>query len=311
MAGEWIKMRTDLATSPKVVRIASALKADGRPDKLRVVGALHAVWCLFDAHSEDGTLVGYSPDVVDDLIGWPGFCETLVSVGWAEFDGETLALPRFDDHNGKSAKRRAMDADRKRTVRNTSASDADKKRTREEESREEGKAIAQQAAQGGDSSGRKPAAREKQAAKTADRFEEFWQLYPVKKGKADAERRWRAQGCDKMADDILAHVAMMQEHDDAWRKGVIPYGSTYVNGKRWTDVPVKEKDLVHVTTPAPPPESFGPAAVAKRSNTESPLERALAHIRHQHALGAYGEGDAAAVERDRLIGEATNKHRVQ
>ena len=47
MAGDWIKMRGDLGTHPKVVRIMSALKAD----RLRVVGGLHAVWSLFDAHS--------------------------------------------------------------------------------------------------------------------------------------------------------------------------------------------------------------------------------------------------------------------
>lgn len=143
MAGDWIKMRVDLQTHPKVVRIASALNAD----RLRVVGGLHAVWCLFDAHSEDGSLEGYSPAVVDDLIGFPGFSEAMSRVGWLLVEPESVALPRFDDHNGSSAKRRAMESDRKRKERdalksaqdvpNMSASDADKKRTREEKRREE------------------------------------------------------------------------------------------------------------------------------------------------------------------------------
>lgn len=139
MAGDWIKMRSNLATSPKVVRIASALKAD----RLRVIGGLHAVWCLFDAHSDDGTLVGYSPVVLDDLIGWPGFSAAMIAVEWMLEEGENLVVPRFDDHNGASAKRRAQDADRKKNVRNmsapASASEADKKRTREEKRREEEK----------------------------------------------------------------------------------------------------------------------------------------------------------------------------
>lgn len=50
MAGDWIKMRSDLLTHPKVVRISSALKTD----RLRTIGALFSAWCLFDAHSEDG-----------------------------------------------------------------------------------------------------------------------------------------------------------------------------------------------------------------------------------------------------------------
>lgn len=131
MAEPWIKMRTNLTTSPKVVRIASALKAD----RLRVVGGLHSAWSLFDQHSEDGILVGYSPETLDELIGWPGFTAAMIAVEWATFDGESLVLPRYEDHNGQSAKRRAMDADRKKIVRKVSASEADKKRTRGEESR--------------------------------------------------------------------------------------------------------------------------------------------------------------------------------
>ena len=146
MAGDWIKMRTDLQTHPKVVRIVSALNADKCPqsvqilsDKFRVIGALHAVWSLFDAHSTDGVLEGYTPEVLDSAIGLPGFTLALASVGWVSVDAQALVLPRFEDHNGQSAKRRAQDADRKQAVRKMSAPEADKKRTREEKRREETK----------------------------------------------------------------------------------------------------------------------------------------------------------------------------
>lgn len=39
MSGDWIKMRIDLQTHPKIVRILSATKAD----KFRVIGGLHTV----------------------------------------------------------------------------------------------------------------------------------------------------------------------------------------------------------------------------------------------------------------------------
>lgn len=133
MAGDWIKMRADLHTHPKVVRMASALKAD----RLRIVGGLHSAWCLFDVHSVDGYLDGYSADTLDDLIGFPGFSRAMMAVGWLEENGESLVMPRFEAHNGQSAKRRAQDADRKRNVRKMSASEADKKRTREEKRRED------------------------------------------------------------------------------------------------------------------------------------------------------------------------------
>ncbi|MCM8478017.1 DnaT-like ssDNA-binding domain-containing protein [Enterobacter hormaechei] len=133
MAGDWIKMRADLHTHPKVVRMASALKAD----RLRIVGGLHSAWCLFDVHSVDGFLDGYNADTLDDLIGFPGFSRAMMAVGWLEENGESLVMPRFEAHNGQSAKRRAQDADRKRNVRKASASEADKKRTREEKRRED------------------------------------------------------------------------------------------------------------------------------------------------------------------------------
>lgn len=125
-------MRMGLRTHPKVVRIASALQAD----RYRVIGALHAVWCLADEHTEDGKLPGYSCSALDDSIGWTGFSAAMKSINWLIEDAEGLVLPRFQEHNGASAKRRAQEAERKRTVRKASASNADKKRTREREEKE-------------------------------------------------------------------------------------------------------------------------------------------------------------------------------
>lgn len=132
MAGDWIKMRIDLKANPKVVRIASALKAD----RLRTVGGLYSAWCLFDAYSIDGTMEGYTLEILDEEIGFPGFAGAMKLVGWLEENEQGLVMPRFDAHNGQSAKRRAQDADRKKVSR-MSADEADEKRTREEKRREE------------------------------------------------------------------------------------------------------------------------------------------------------------------------------
>ena len=139
----WIKMRSELQSHPKIVRILSATSSD----KFRVVGGLHAVWSVFDQHSTDGTLFGYTPETMDHVIGWIGFSAALLSVGWLSFDGvQTLALPEFDEHNSKGAKRRAEDQKRKRNDRNDppnvpqeSGHIADKKRTREDKIREDNK----------------------------------------------------------------------------------------------------------------------------------------------------------------------------
>lgn len=133
----WIKMRTDLRRHPKVVRMASALSAD----RYRVIGGLLAVWAVFDEQTEDGFLEGYTPQAMDDEIGWPGFSAAMMGVAWLSFQEQAgLAMPEFEEHNGQSAKRRASETKRKQQERQSengpqdvgevSASRADKKRTR-------------------------------------------------------------------------------------------------------------------------------------------------------------------------------------
>lgn len=77
----------------------------------------------------------------------------------------------------------------------------------------------------------------KKKTATAKRFGEFWIAYPNKKGKAEAEKRWKSDGLDEMADTIIQHVHLMIAEDDGWQRGYAPMGSTYLNQKRWTDVP--------------------------------------------------------------------------
>ena len=144
----WIKMGTGLRDHPKVVRMAFMLKADC----LKVVGALHAVWSVFDEHSPDGLLEFYTLRVMDDKIGWKGFSRAMAEVGWLIETESGLEAPDYEEHNGPSAKRRALDTKRKSESRDTdksangswnasgqmsafdaetlSASDADKTRTR-------------------------------------------------------------------------------------------------------------------------------------------------------------------------------------
>lgn len=210
MAGDWIKMRSDLHTHPKVVRISSALHAD----RLRVIGGLHAVWCLFDAHSEDGSLDGYSLDAIDELICWAGFATALQAVGWLVFANDSVSLPRFDEHNGRSAKRRVMETERKRRERfansaeKSSASEADTKRTREEKIREETSSLRSEVERASPSHGSRLPSDWKLPddwaswAKTqrpdlnpvdiADKFADYWHSVAGAKGRrADWQATWR------------------------------------------------------------------------------------------------------------------------
>lgn len=137
MAGDWIKMRKSLPADPRVVRISSALKAD----RLRTIGGLMSAWCLLDEQTEDGKLEGYTPEIFDEIIGFPGLARAMASVGWMDIGDGFIAAPRFDEHNGQSAKRRAQDSFRKMSARKADKSPNEKRTDCGLEKRREEKSI--------------------------------------------------------------------------------------------------------------------------------------------------------------------------
>jgi hypothetical protein len=240
----WIKMRTDLRNHPKVVRIASALKAD----RLRVVGGLWAVWCTFDVHSEDGTLEGYTLAAIDEDIGWRGFGKAMHAVGWLIQKESGLEVPEFEEHNGASAKRRAQETKRKQrdrsddpeahdswtTVRKpsapdtgqlsasppgqVSASDADILRTREELDKRKKYPLPPRDADEG--------------------FAEFWSAYPKKVAKEAAAKAFAKLAPDEPLRAVLVAAVRRHASSDPWRKDggqFIPNAATWLNGRRWED----------------------------------------------------------------------------
>ena len=133
MAGDWIKMRTNLDTDPAVVRISSGLQTD----RYSGVGRLHKIWAWANEHLTDGQDVPVDAEFLDCLVEAPGFSAQLRHVGWLSGRDGSLSFPNFERHNGVSAKARAQDAARKKCVREMSGSQPDKNRTREEKRREE------------------------------------------------------------------------------------------------------------------------------------------------------------------------------
>jgi len=136
MAGDWIKMRVDLASDPAVIRIrrATGLDADS------VVGKLHRIWGWADLHTRDGEAPGIDVEWVDELVGVPGFGAAMVAAGWLAEDHAGIRFANFDRHNGKSAKVRALGKTRMERVRcATSATESEQQRNqrREEKRREE------------------------------------------------------------------------------------------------------------------------------------------------------------------------------
>lgn len=70
---------------------------------------------------------------------------------------------------------------------------------------------------------------------TASRFEEFWQVYPKKKGKKPCQDKWKSKQLDDKADMLIADVQKRKEQDKSWIEGYIPNPHTYIHQERWTD----------------------------------------------------------------------------
>jgi len=125
VAGDWIKMRSNLWDDPRVSAICDATD---QPEAM-VVGGLYWLWATADQHTEDGHMPGLTLRQIDRKTGIQGFGAALCAIGWLTDSPDGVTLANFDDHNGASAKRRASDAQRKANSRSVSARDADTTRT--------------------------------------------------------------------------------------------------------------------------------------------------------------------------------------
>ena len=121
MAGDWIKMRPSLMTSPKINGIAKYLEEDSEVSRALTTGfsgrisevvtrnvmrnvtvaSLLVVWGAANEHTSDGVFTNADLSDIDDMVGIPGFGAAMESVGWAEYDadGNTVTFPNFNEYN--------------------------------------------------------------------------------------------------------------------------------------------------------------------------------------------------------------------
>ncbi len=108
MAGDWIKMRTNLDSDPRIVVIAGMLSLT----ELHVVGCLWKLWAWADEHTIDGNDIRVTEATLDRFTGVSGFAAALRCVGWLDGVDHSLSFPRFEEHNGQTAKNRSLTAKR-------------------------------------------------------------------------------------------------------------------------------------------------------------------------------------------------------
>lgn len=115
MAGDWVPVRTDLASTREVLEIAAATGLD----RFHVSGLLVAFWSWFQSQSESGHLSLKSPDkILPQVVGGSReFWKAVEKTGWIYQDSDGFGIPNPDRWNGTTTKARLGEVLRKRIHR--------------------------------------------------------------------------------------------------------------------------------------------------------------------------------------------------
>lgn len=147
MVGEWIKWVKGLSRRREVIVMSEALGIT----RGQVAAACMEWWewcddnATIDPVSRNGHALGVTRSYIDCHVGIEGFGAAMEKVGWLALAPEGgLLMPNLGRHNGKSAKERALAAERQRrrrdgkpeNVTEMSRSKRDKNVTREEKRRD-------------------------------------------------------------------------------------------------------------------------------------------------------------------------------
>ena len=221
MAGDWIKLEKATADKPEVLRMARALKLD----RDSVFGKLLRVWIWFDGNSVDGNVDGAVDADVDALVSHSGFADAMRNVGWLTDteSGAGLQLPKFDRHNGETAKKRALKNNRQTNWRQKKDAQASTPASTSASTREEKRRVTT------------PIVPLPGDDLFPDGFARFWEIWPAgerKQAKGKCAEVWKRRNCEAIADEILAHVESLKR-TDSWHGGFVPAPLVYLNQARW------------------------------------------------------------------------------
>ena len=244
MAADWIKMRTDLYRDPKVCVMADILMSGDSALARYVnqnmqcdmavtrnvmrnvtVGALVAVWGVTRHRGkrvgDDLVVYGVTVSVVDDIADLPGFSDAMLAAGWLAESSEGILFPRFfEEHNvdpSDLAKQKNNERQQRHRDKKRAACDSNVTVTHVTHRVEKRRVITPVV----------PIA-----------FERFWQAFPKKRNKGQAERAWKVVSPDEILQaKILAALERGKASVDWGKEGgkFIPYPATWLNAKGWED----------------------------------------------------------------------------
>jgi hypothetical protein len=270
MAGDWIKLSTDLWDAPEIIEI---VELTGLMDDA-VVGKVARIWSWFDRHTENGT-ARITLAYLNHLVSCPQFAEAMCAVGWLLVNGRHVQLPRFDRHNGQTAKARALTARRVKRSRNA----AERTTALPEKSREEKKdpnrslllLVPQNPQPTPQPAPTQPAKATPlprltpQPKPTQQQIETIYAAYPRKvgsaKAKAEIARALRKVTFDRLLAAVQEFALSRVGEDPQWT----PYPERWFSKERWNDDPREWKRGTGISdaTRLGPGQIYDPEAQSK------------------------------------------------
>lgn len=220
MAGEWIKVEIGLPEKPEVMRLARLLNKN----RFEIVGTLFRFWIWVDKNTVDGVVDGVEASDVDEIVSMPGFGLAMKGVGWLEVDPDNhrIIVPKFDRHNGESAKKRALKNERQARWRSQQPS-------------------TDESTKASTSKSTRASTREEKRRSTPVipvLFDKFYQAYPRKVAKPKALAAWVKLNPDVELTDRILEAIERARPTEQWRKEkgkFIPHPATWLNERRFED----------------------------------------------------------------------------
>lgn len=178
------------------------------------------LWCYAAQNQPDGDFSKYLPAEFAMILAYLGDAQALLEALQQAGFLDGMQIHGWPEHNGYHE----VYAERAKKAANARWGNEKKRKERrgkgEEKRREEQaqSSIASSNAQ-------------------ASSFEEFWQSYPRRVGKADAERAFDKHDCAKLLPQILTAIRKCKISAD-WTKDAgqfIPHPATWLNRRGWDD----------------------------------------------------------------------------
>jgi hypothetical protein len=207
----FVRVQTNFWNHRKTMRLRSLLGDAGLwiPPRL---------WCYAAENQPDGDFTKYSAEELALLLGYSGDAQAMLEALQRASFMDGMMIHDWHEHNAYHQ----TFSDRAKKAAEARWKGQEKKKTRKDKTRQD-QALDKQCLEHG------------QAMLVA--FEQFWQAYPRRVGKGNAEKAWHKFGCDSLLPLILTAVRKCKLSADWTKEGgqFIPHPATWLNRKGWED----------------------------------------------------------------------------